>query len=300
MSSGKAENHHMKRDALFDVSHVTAVVTGGATGIGLMITQALVSNGAKVYITGRRQEKLEQTAKLYGTGPGSIHPLQADVSDKKDVLRIAKELESKEPKGIQLLVNNAGIARDQNTGFAKNGEPDMSSAKAISEHFLKSEMENWDETFRTNVTAGFFMSMALLPLLAKGGEVTPGYTSSVVNVSSISGAMKGSSGGQFSYAASKASFTHLSRMLATTFKDTKVRVNVIAPGVFPSEMTGGSSGEDNKTDLDMSSSNPAGRKGHDTDMGATILFLAGKSGVFYNEQIMYPDGGNTITQPAFK
>lgn len=107
----------MERDALFDVSHVTAVVTGGGTGIGLMITQALVANGAKVYITGRRQEKLEQCAKLYGSGPGSIHPLPADVSDKKDVLRIAKELETKEPKGIQLLVNNAGIARDQNTGF---------------------------------------------------------------------------------------------------------------------------------------------------------------------------------------
>lgn len=170
----------------------------------------------------------------------------------------------------------------------------MSDAKAISEHFLKSEAENWEETFRTNVTAGFFMSMALLPLLAKGGKVTPGYTSSVVNVSSISGAMKGSSGGQFSYAASKASFTHLSRMLATTFKDTKVRVNVIAPGVFPSEMTGGSSGEDNKTELDMSSSNPAGRKGHDTDMGATILFLAGKGGMLIDQPWFICDPPGTV------
>lgn len=56
--------------------------------------------------------------------------------------------------------------------------------------------------------------------------------------------MKGSSNGQFSYASSKAASTHLSRMLATTFKDVKVRVNVIAPGVFPSEMTAGKSGED--------------------------------------------------------
>lgn len=63
--------------------------------------------------------------------------------------------------------------------------------------------------------------------------MTPGYSSSVVNVSSISGAMKGSSMGQPSYASSKAASTHLSRMLATTFKDVKVRVNVIAPGVFP-------------------------------------------------------------------
>lgn len=78
----------------------------------------------------------------------------------------------------------------------------------------------------------------------------------------------------------------MSRMLATTFKDVKVRVNVIAPGVFPSEMTGGDSNKANKTEMDMDSGNPAGRKGEDGDMAATILFLAGKGGVFYNHQIL--------------
>lgn len=166
----------------------------------------------------------------------------------------------------------------------------MSDPKAISEHFLKTEPQNWEDTLKTNVTAGYWTSMAFLPLLAKGGETTPGYSSSIVNVSSISGAMKGSSAGQFAYATSKAAFTHLSRMLATAFAGVKVRVNVIAPGVFPSEMTTGSSDENNKSSIDMKSGNPAGRKGQDTDMGATILFLAGKGGVFYNEQILYPDG----------
>lgn len=184
--------------------------------------------------------------------------------------------------------------------LASNGTPDMSDPVAISNHFLKTEPEQWAETMKINVTAAYWMSMAFLPLLAKGREATPGYTSSVVNVSSISGAMKGSSSGQFAYATSKAAVSHLSRMLATTFKDTKVRVNVIAPGIFPSEMTAGSSGEDNKSELNIKSSNPAGRPGQDTDMAATILFLAGKGGVFYNEQFMFPDGGNTIVQPAFK
>jgi len=297
--SGKAENPQLKNSDLFDVSHITAVVTGGGTGIGLMITQALVSNGAKVYITGRRKEKLDKVVELYSTGPGSIHAFAGDVSDKQDVIRLAKEMETKEPKGIQLLVNNAGIARDDNTKFSSNGQPDMTDAKAISEHFLKTEPDQFAETFKTNVAAVYYMSMAFLPHLAKGREVTPGYTSSVVNVSSISGAMKGSSNGQFAYAASKAAATHVSRMLATTFKDTKVRCNVIAPGVFPSEMTAGSSGDDNKSQLDMKPSNPAGRFGFDSDMAATILFLAGRGGVFYNEQIMYPDGGNTLVQPAY-
>ncbi|TKA69213.1 hypothetical protein B0A55_07738 [Friedmanniomyces simplex] len=293
-------NDQLSATALFDVSHVTAVVTGGGTGIGLMVTQALVSNGAKVYITGRREEVLESTVKQYNTGPGSLHALPGDVSSKEGCIKLAKEIEGKESKGIQLLVNNAGIARDDNTKFSSNGQPEMSDANAISKHFMQSEEQQWMDTFQTNVMAQYFMSMAFLPLLAQANASTPGYSSQIVNVSSISGAMKGSSSGQFAYASSKAAFTHLSRMLATTFAQTKVRVNVIAPGIFPSEMTGGSSGEDNKTKLDMKPSNPAGRTGHDSDMAATILFLAGKGGVFYNEQIMYPDGGNTLVQPAYK
>ena len=170
----------------------------------------------------------------------------------------------------------------------------MTDAQSISDHFMNSEFQQWEDTFRTNVSAVYFMSMAFLPLLAKGRDVTPGYTSSIVNVSSISGAMKGSSVGQFAYASSKAAATHLGRMLATTLHQTKVRVNTIAPGLFPSEMTAGSSGEDNKSTLDNKPTNPAQRTGHDTDMAATILFLAGKGGLFYNHQILYPDGGKTL------
>jgi len=300
MATGKHENHELKTNDLFNVRHVSAVVTGGHTGIGLMIAQALVANGARVYIVGRREDVMQNAVKQYNHGEGKLDYLVGDVSKKSECIRLAKEVTQKEMRGIQLLVNNAGIARDDNTRFSKNGQPDMNSAEAISEHFLKSEEQQWLDTFHTNVTAGYFMSMAFLPLLAKGTSQTPGYSSSVVNVSSISGAMKGMSGGQPSYASSKAAFTHLGRMLATTFKDVKVRVNTIAPGVFPSEMTAGSSGEDNKSKLDMEMSNPAGRPGHDSDMAASILFLAGKGGIFYNDQILYPDGGSTLVQPAQK
>lgn len=255
------------------------------------MAQALQSNGAKVYITGRRQEVLQKTAKLYSTGPGSIHALPGDISSKDEVIRLAKEVEAKEPGGIQLLVNNAGIAKDNETRFSQKGQPDMTDAKAISEHFMKTTEDQWATTLRTNVAGQYYMSMAFLPLLAKGGSKTPGYSSQIINVSSISGAMKGSSGGQPIYATSKAAFTHLSRMLATTFKDVPVRVNVIAPGVFPSEMTAGSSDEANKSKLSTEPTNPSGRYGHDSDMASTILFLAGKSGLFYNGQILYPDGG---------
>ena len=65
-------NEELKTSKLFDVSNLTAVVTGGGTGIGLMITQGLVANGAKVYITGRRKEALDTVVEKYNTGPGKI------------------------------------------------------------------------------------------------------------------------------------------------------------------------------------------------------------------------------------
>lgn len=185
-----ADNPELKASGLFDVSHVTALVTGGATGIGLMITQALVANGAKVYITSRREEVLNKAVETYNTGPGSLHALVGDVSTKQGIHQLVQKISQKEPQGIQLLVNNAGIARDDNTKFSSNdGPPDTSSAEAISEYFLRSEENQWQDTFQTNVTAQYFMSMAFLPALAKGGKIIPGYSSSVVNVSSISGAM---------------------------------------------------------------------------------------------------------------
>ena len=94
--------------------------------------------------------------------------------------------------------------KDDNTRFSKAGTPEWTSATAISEHFMQSEPEQWAETLQTNITAQFFTTMAFLPLLEKGRNVSPGYTSSVVNVASISGVMKGTSSGQFAYATSKA------------------------------------------------------------------------------------------------
>jgi NAD(P)-dependent dehydrogenase (short-subunit alcohol dehydrogenase family) len=87
-------------------------------------------------------------------------------------------------------------------------------------------------------------------------------------------------------------------MMTTTFAEAKIRVNCIAPGIFPSEMTAGSSGDDQKSKLEMEMSNPAKRTGHDSDMAACLLFLAGPGGLFMNGQILYPEGGNLLVHPA--
>ena len=106
-----SDNKDLSINKLFDVSKLTAVVTGGGTGIGLMITQALQSNGAKVYITGRRQDALEKVVEQYSTGPGKVIALPGDISSKEECQRLADEVAEKEDGGIHLLVNNVSAPR---------------------------------------------------------------------------------------------------------------------------------------------------------------------------------------------
>lgn len=196
-------NDQLKISSLFNVSQLKCVVTGGGTGIGLMCTQALAANGATVYITGRRKEVLDKAASEY-SGPGKIVAIEADVSKKEECLRLAKEIGDKESNGIHLLVNNAGIARDDDTKLSNNEPSDWEDAEALQKHMLDSDPAQWSNTFDTNVIAPFFVAAAFVPLLAKankaGYEPFKGlkYTSSIVNISSISGLMKGSSSGELS------------------------------------------------------------------------------------------------------
>jgi NAD(P)-dependent dehydrogenase (short-subunit alcohol dehydrogenase family) len=165
-----------------------------------------------------------------------VRRIVADISIKEEVVSLTERIALQEPNGIQLLVNNAGIALDNGTRFAENGQPCMDDAQAISQHFMRSYPDDWSRSFETNVMGGFFMSMALLPLLEKGSGIVKGYSSSIVNLSSNSAFLKDSCRGYISYAASKAATVHMSRMLAFLLSRTRVRVNQIAPGTFPSEV----------------------------------------------------------------
>ncbi|KAK5937126.1 hypothetical protein PMZ80_010667 [Knufia obscura] len=297
-------NEQLNIKNLFDVSKLKCVVTGGGTGIGLMCTQALVANGATVYITGRREEKLENVVNEYSTGPGKVIAMPADITKKDECLRLAKEIGEKESNGIHLLVNNAGIARDDNTKLSNNPPDSWEDADALSKHMLQSDPQAWAETFETNATSQFFVSAAFVPLLAKanksGYEPFKGikYTSSIVYITSISGLMKGTSSGQFAYAGSKGSVKQQAFHVGSHLQGTGIRVNQIAPGVFPSEMTTQESDDKNKSELSSKLGNPAGRGGSDAEMAATLLYLAGPGGLFCNGEVIHPDGGSTLTSPA--
>ncbi|GFG24972.1 rhamnolipids biosynthesis 3-oxoacyl-[acyl-carrier-protein] reductase [Aspergillus udagawae] len=292
MSEAQQQNQRFKLENLFSVKGRVALVTGGGSGIGLMITQALAVNGAKVYITGRTGEKLDRVAELYSHNiPGQIIPITADVTSKQSIQKLVDEISSRE-NALHILVNNAGIS-------GQKQDTDSQSAEELHQKLFKHEsnsFEEWDDIFRTNVTQLYFTTTAFLPLLNKGTDIEHGWSSTVVNITSISGIMKISQH-HFHYNASKGAAIHVSRMLAHEIASSnlKIRVNNIAPGVFPSEMTAKESDEKQKSSLPKEKYEgmvPAGRPGKDEDMGSAILFAVCNQ--YLNGQTLVVDGGYVL------
>ncbi|GAW19687.1 hypothetical protein ANO14919_091760 [Xylariales sp. No.14919] len=293
MSSTNPANKNFTRDHLFDCKGRVALVTGGGSGIGLMITQALVANGAKVYITGRTGEKLDRVVETYAEGPDSIVAVPSDVTSKEGIAKLVRTLEAREPKGLHVLVNNAGVSGATLETAASSAE----EAKQNLFDAAASTFADWTSVYQTNVAQLFFTTTALLPLLQKARDSTPGWSSAVVNVTSISGLVKASQH-HFQYNASKAAANHLTRMLSAELavgNGLPVRINAIAPGVFPSEMTAGDSRGDQKSELATDKYKdkfPAGRPGRDEDMAQAVLGVVCNQ--YINGEVVVVDGGYTV------
>jgi len=290
--SSQTNNDQFKLENLFNVKDKVALVTGGGSGIGLMVTQALVNNGVKVYITGRTQEKLDRVVESHGkSAAGEIIPLTADVSDKESIKNLYAEF-SKHEQHLDILVNNAGIS----TGSTNT---EAGSAEALKKELFENEsatFADWDDIFRTNVSSIFFMTTAFLPLLDAGSNKTRGWSSTVLNITSISGMVK-TSQHHPNYNASKGAAIHLNRMLANEIQENglKIRVNSLAPGVFPSEMTTEESDENQKSQIPKEKFEgkvPAQRPGHDRDMANAVLFAV--TNQYLNGQNFAVDGGYTL------
>jgi NAD(P)-dependent dehydrogenase (short-subunit alcohol dehydrogenase family) len=269
-----------------------ALITGGGSGIGLMATQALAVNGARVYIVGRTEEKLERVVQTHGQNiAGEIIPITADIRQKGEIARLVKEIESRE-KCLCILINNAGIS-------STTQKVESKSAEEMKKNLFDNEastFDDWVDTYRTNVAQIFFMTTAFLPLLQKATETQHGYSGTVINISSISGLVK-TSQHHFSYNASKAAVIQLNKLLAAEIANNglKIRVNTIAPGPFPSEMTAGESGENQKSHIDKEKYEkvPARRPGNDRDMAGAVLFAV--TNQYLNGQTVAVDGGYLIS-----
>lgn len=257
-----------------------------------MATQALAVNGAKVYITGRTGEKLDRVAELYSKNiPGQIIPIPADVTSKESIQKLVDQISAKESK-LHILINNAGIgSKDHNT--------EQSDPQALQEELFnnKSTFQEWEEVIQTNVLHLFFTTTAFIPLLNKGSEDEYGWSSTVVNISSVSGLVK-SAQHHFSYNTSKAAAVHLTKMLAheVASSGVKIRVNNIAPGVFPSEMTTGGCDEKQKSSIPKARFEgkfPARRPGKEEDMAGAVLFTTANQ--YVNGQTIVVDGGYLLS-----
>lgn len=291
-----SSNDHFKIENLYNVKGKIALVTGGGSGIGLMATQALAVNGAKVYIVGRTKEKLDRVVEAHGKDiAGSIIPITADITNKKSIRELVKEISSKESH-LDILVNNAGISLNTTQTEAK-------TAEEMSKNLFEDDGEDfttWSDTYTTNVSAVFFMSTAFLPLLQKASEHQKGYSGTLINITSISGIVR-TAQHHFSYNASKGAAIHLTSMLATEIASNglKIRVNSLAPGVFPSEMTADESDDKQKSSLPKDKFEekvPARRPGKDEDMASGILFLA--TNQYTNGANVVIDGGYVVATGA--
>lgn len=259
----------LELNSLFSVAGWTALVTGGGTGLGLMTAKALAQNGAKVYVTGRRADVLEKARTRFPRG-GEVIPLVMDVTNKQDILKAVTTIAA-DNNALHLLVNNAGVTTARSNIKTCSRDPE-----AIRElMFDGQDFEDWSKPYLINVASIYFCSAAFLPLLVKGRQQFDN-SGSIINISSMSGITKESQGGQFSYNASKAACISLTEQLACDFAQPglEIRVNTLAPGYFPSEMTTIKERDGTPEHFRKEWGIPLGRPGRARDYAQAILNFA--------------------------
>jgi len=236
-----------------------ALVTGGSSGIGLASAQELAEQGAKVYITGRRQKELDAAVALIGPSATGI---RADASVLADLDTVFSTI--------------AGESGKLDVLFANAGGGDMMPLGAITE-------EHFDRIIGTNVRGVLFTVQKALPLLTNGASVIlTGSTAAAKGTASFS-----------VYSASKAAVRNLARSWALDLKERGIRVNVVSPGPVRTPGLGGLVPEEHRQGLfdALASGVPLGRLGEPAEVGKTVAFLASDDASFINAAEIYVDGG---------
>jgi len=212
------------------------------------------------------------------------------VTKKADLQKLVDDLSTKE-KYINMLMCNAGVG-------GPKAEPTESDARDLKKTLWENESpEDWAHTMNVDVTSVYFTTVAFLPLLQAGiadaGGPLPRFAPSVITTSSMSGMMRHAQG-HFSYNAAKAATVHLTKLMSAEFQKAGIRVNSVAPGYFPSEMTVKSSDDRQKSELPAEKVQEKGhvplmRGGKEEEMGMTVLYLTKNE--YVNGQIIAVDGG---------
>lgn len=259
-------------DDIFSLKGRTALVTGGATGIGRMAAEALVRAGAKVYIASRKRDACEAVAKeleVHGEAVG----LGADLSSEEGVNALVEEISARETK-LDILMNNAG----KTWGATYGAFP----------------WKAWDGVMSVNVSAVFALTQALTSLLEAAG--TPEHPARIVNVGSVVGTQP-IGNNAYSYAASKAAVHHLTKVLSSELAARHITVNAIAPGPFPSRMMAFVTDNEEASKM-VASTVPLGRLGRFEDVAGALLMLCGRGGNYVTGAVLPLDGGSHAQAPT--
>ncbi|KAJ1326469.1 3-oxoacyl-[acyl-carrier protein] reductase [Microdochium nivale] len=262
----------MEINSLFDVRGKVVLVTGGARGIGRMISEGFVANGAKVYIASRDAAACESAAaELTALGPGSAHAIPADLLKLSECERLAAELGARE-KELHVLVNNSGAT----WGAPLDEFPDAA----------------WTKVLTLNLQRVFTLTQMLLPLLSVPGGKSAGsqrreHPATIINIGSID-ALRVPLIESYSYSAAKAGLHHLTRVLSQKLGPQGITVNTLACGPFETKMMAHTL--DNMRDV-IEGGNPMGRIGLPGDVAGACLFLGSRAGSYVNGATLNIDGG---------
>jgi len=253
-----------------------------------MITRALALNGAsKVYIIGRRKEKLEETARSVSTN--NIIPVVGDVTSKESLASIVSKITS-EVGYINLLVANSGTLGPQSAIPAAS----ISTVADFQKAYGETSFQEYADTFNLNSVAVWYTIIAFLGLLDEGNKKGNVYQKSqVITTTSIASFNRMVPGG-YAYGQSKAAATHLIKQLATGLVPFGIRSNGIAPGLYPSDMSKDIIGDGKFPKSKI----PLERVGTDEDMAGAILFLASRAGAYVTGNVLVTDGGRLSNLPS--
>jgi NAD(P)-dependent dehydrogenase (short-subunit alcohol dehydrogenase family) len=249
----------------FSLEGKTAIVTGASYGLGVTFAGALAGAGANVVLAARSKDKVEAEARrLEDSGAGTL-AVQCDVGDSSSVRDMVTAAWDKFGR-VDVLVNNAGVSAE--AGVVPENIPD----------------ELFEQTIRINLLGTWYCCRTVGERMLRDGK-----GGSLINISSIMG-VAGGQNTPTAYHSSKAAVINLTRSLAISWADRGVRVNAIAPGWFPSEMTAGWFAIPQFLERFQKSS-PMQRVGDPSELVGPLLFLASDASSFVTGQTLCVDGG---------
>ena len=257
---------------LFNVAGKIAVITGGSRGIGAMMAQGLLENGAKVYITARKEAELNAAQTTLGE-LGECIAICSDLSSHEGVIAFADEIKKREEK-IDILINNAGA-----------------SWGAKFEDFTEA---NWDKVMNLNTKSVFFLTQQLAPALKNSASDED--PARVINIASVNGFTHPGMN-TYSYSSSKAAVIHLTKHLAVDLSSDNINVNAIAPGFFPSNMTAFMANDENVL-AQLKTTIPRGRMGDAKDAAGAAIYLSSRATAWMTGHTLILDGGQVAAAGA--